>query len=67
VGQRLARIATILIFCQTVQGYSLGGPDGDSGRLRPTSRFGLAHAIMSSIAHREAETVGVAREVGLMD
>ena len=40
----------------------------DSGRLHPTSPFGLTYAIVSSIARREAEMVAeVAREVGLME
>jgi len=39
-----------------------------SGRLHPTSPFGLAYAIVSSIARREAEMVAeIAREVGLME
>jgi magnesium transporter len=40
----------------------------DSGRLRPTSPFGLMYAIASSITRREAELVGeIAREVGLLE
>ena len=40
----------------------------DSGRLRPTSPFGLAYAIVSSITRREAEMVAeIAGEVGLME
>jgi magnesium transporter len=40
----------------------------DSGRLRPTSTFGLTYAIVSSIARREAEMVAeIAREVGLLE
>jgi Mg2+ and Co2+ transporter CorA len=40
----------------------------ESGRLRPTSPFGLTYAIVSSIARRESELVAdVAREVGLME
>jgi len=40
----------------------------DSGRLHPTSPFGLTYAILSSIARREAEMVAeIAREVGLME
>jgi magnesium transporter len=40
----------------------------DSGRLHPTSPFGLTYAIVSSIAHREADMVAeIAREVGLME
>jgi magnesium transporter len=40
----------------------------DSGRLRPTSPFGLTYAIVSSIARREAEMVAeIAREVGLLE
>jgi Mg2+ and Co2+ transporter CorA len=40
----------------------------DSGRLRPTSPFGLTYAIVSSIARRESEMVAeIAREVGLME
>jgi Mg2+ and Co2+ transporter CorA len=40
----------------------------DSGRLQPTSPFGLTYAIVSSIARREAEMVAeIAREVGLME
>jgi magnesium transporter len=40
----------------------------DSGRLHPTSPFGLTYAIVSSIARREAEMVAeIAREVGLME
>jgi magnesium transporter len=39
-----------------------------SGRLHPTSPFGLTYAIVSSIARREAEMVAeIAREVGLME
>jgi magnesium transporter len=40
----------------------------DSGRLHPTSPFGLTYAIASSIARREAEMVAeIAREVGLLE
>jgi magnesium transporter len=40
----------------------------DSGRLRPTSPFGLSYAIVSSIAQRESHMVDeIAREVGLME
>jgi magnesium transporter len=40
----------------------------ESGRLRPTSPFGVSYAIVSSIARREAEMVAeIAREVGLME
>ena len=40
----------------------------DSGRLHPTSPFGLTYAIVSSIARREAEMVAeIAREVGLLE
>ena len=40
----------------------------DSGRLRPTSPFGLAYAIVSSITRREAEMVAeIAGEVGLLE
>ena len=40
----------------------------DSGRLHPTSPFGLTYAIVSSIARRESEMVAeIAREVGLME
>jgi magnesium transporter len=40
----------------------------DTGRLHPTSPFGLTYAIVSSIARREAEMVAdIAREVGLME
>ncbi len=40
----------------------------DSGRLHPTSPFGLTYAIVSSIARREAELVAdIARDVGLME
>jgi magnesium transporter len=40
----------------------------ESGRLRPTSPFGLMYAIASSITRREAEMVGeIAREVGLLE
>jgi magnesium transporter len=40
----------------------------DSGRLQPTSPFGLTYAIVSAIARREAEMVAeIAREVGLME
>jgi magnesium transporter len=40
----------------------------ESGRLHPTSPFGLTYAIVSSIARREADMVAeVAREVGLME
>jgi magnesium transporter len=39
-----------------------------SGRLHPTSSFGLMYAIASSITRREAEMVGeIAREVGLLE
>jgi Mg2+ and Co2+ transporter CorA len=39
-----------------------------SGRLHPTSPFGLMYAIASSITRREAEMVGeIAREVGLLE
>jgi Mg2+ and Co2+ transporter CorA len=39
-----------------------------SGRLSPTSPFGLSYAIVSSIARRESHTVAeIAREVGLME
>jgi magnesium transporter len=39
-----------------------------SGRLRPTSPFGLSYAIVSSIARRESHMVDeIAREVGLME
>ena len=39
-----------------------------SGRLHPTSTFGLTYAIVSSIARREAEMVAeIARDVGLME
>ena len=37
----------------------------DSGRLHPTSPFGLTYAIVSSLARREAAMVAeIAREVG---
>jgi magnesium transporter len=40
----------------------------DSGRLHPTSPFGLTYAIVSSIARREAQMVAdIAREVGLLE
>jgi magnesium transporter len=40
----------------------------DSGRLRPSSPFGLTYAIVSSIARKEADMVAeIAREVGLME
>lgn len=40
----------------------------ESGRLRPTSPFGLTYAIVSSIARREAALVAdLAREVGLLE
>jgi len=40
----------------------------ESGRLQPTSPFGLTYAIVSSIARREAELVAeIARDVGLME
>ena len=40
----------------------------ESGRLHPTSPFGLMYAIVSSIARREAEMVAdIAREVGLLE
>jgi magnesium transporter len=40
----------------------------DSGRLHPTSPFGLTYAIVSAIARREAEMVAeIAREVGLLE
>jgi Mg2+ and Co2+ transporter CorA len=40
----------------------------DSGRLHPTSPFGLTYAIVSSIARREADMVAdIARDVGLME
>ncbi len=40
----------------------------ESGRLRPTSPFGLTYAIVSSVARREAELVGdIARQVGLLE
>jgi Mg2+ and Co2+ transporter CorA len=40
----------------------------ESGRLHPTSPFGLTYAIVSSIARRESEMVAdIAREVGLME
>jgi magnesium transporter len=40
----------------------------DSGRLRPTSPFGITYAIVSSIARREAEMLAeIAREVGLLE
>lgn len=39
-----------------------------SGRLRPTSPFGLSCAIVSSIARSESHMVAeIAREVGLME
>jgi magnesium transporter len=40
----------------------------ESGRLHPTSPFGLTYALVSSIARREAEMVAeIAREVGLLE
>jgi magnesium transporter len=40
----------------------------DSGRLHPTSPFGLTYAIVSSVARREAQMVAdIAREVGLLE
>jgi magnesium transporter len=40
----------------------------ESGRLHPTSPFGLMYAIASSITRREAELVSeIAREVGLLE
>jgi Mg2+ and Co2+ transporter CorA len=40
----------------------------ESGRLHPTSPFGLTYAIVSCIARREADMVAeIAREVGLME
>lgn len=40
----------------------------ESGRVRPTSPFGLTYAIVSSIARREAALVAdLAREVGLLE
>ncbi len=40
----------------------------ESGRLRPTSPFGLTYAIVSSIARREAALVAdLARQVGLLE
>ena len=40
----------------------------ESGRLRPTSPFGLSYAIVSTLTRREAEMVAeIAREVGLME
>ncbi len=40
----------------------------ESGRLHPTSPFGLTYTIVSSIARRESEMVAkIAREVGLME
>jgi magnesium transporter len=39
-----------------------------SGRLHPTSPFGLTYAIVSSLARREAQMVAeIAREVGLLE
>ena len=39
-----------------------------SGRLRPTSPFGLTYAIVSSVARREAALVAdIARQVGLLE
>jgi Mg2+ and Co2+ transporter CorA len=39
-----------------------------SGRLRPTSPFGIAYAIVSAIARREAALVAdIARQVGLLE
>jgi magnesium transporter len=40
----------------------------DSGRLHPTSPFGLSYAIVSSIARKEVDMVAeIAREVGLLE
>ena len=40
----------------------------ESGRLRPTSPFGLCYAIVSTIARREAALVAdIARQVGLLE
>jgi magnesium transporter len=40
----------------------------ESGRLRPTSPFGLTYAIVSTIARREAALVAdLARQVGLLE
>jgi Mg2+ and Co2+ transporter CorA len=40
----------------------------ESGRLHPTSPFGLTYALVSSIARREAEMVAeIARDVGLLE
>jgi magnesium transporter len=40
----------------------------ESGRLRPTSPFGLSYAIVSSITRHESHLVAeIAREVGLME
>ena len=40
----------------------------ESGRLRPTSPFGLTYAIVSTIARREAALVAdIARQVGLLE
>ncbi len=40
----------------------------ESGRLRPTSPFGLSYAIVSTIARREAALVAdIARQVGLLE
>ena len=40
----------------------------ESGRLHPTSPFGLTYAIVSTIARRESDMVAeIAREVGLME
>jgi Mg2+ and Co2+ transporter CorA len=40
----------------------------ETGRLHPSSSFGLTYAIVSSIARREAEMVAdIAREVGLLE
>ena len=44
-----------------------GGAD-DSGRLHPTSPFGLTSAIVSSVARRKAQMVAdIAGEVGLLE
>jgi magnesium transporter len=40
----------------------------EAGRLRPSSPFGLTHAIVSTIIRRDAALVGdIAREVGLLE
>jgi Mg2+ and Co2+ transporter CorA len=40
----------------------------DSGRLRPTSPFGLSYAIVSTVARGEADLVAdLARQVGLLE